>query len=169
MTLTHLVTATAALALLGGSAALAQQPAPGVTPNRDAPASAKESSTGLPSVDSSRPTGANAGKTNLPGGEVTSSVPASQRAGAPVQGVITPGPVEPVVPGSSTISAAPSQDEATISDSAAAPATAAAAPASATVTTSLTTNGPVPDTPENRAKYGQPLSRAGKMTAARGN
>ena len=31
------------------------------------------------------------------------------------------------------------------------------------------TNGPVPDTAENRAKYGQPMSRAGKRTAARGN
>jgi hypothetical protein len=37
------------------------------------------------------------------------------------------------------------------------------------VTTSLTTNGPVPDTPENRAKYGGPMSRAGKHTAPRGN
>ncbi|WP_068878567.1 MULTISPECIES: hypothetical protein [unclassified Phenylobacterium] len=40
---------------------------------------------------------------------------------------------------------------------------------SASVTTSTVTNGPVPDTAENRAKYGQPLSRAGKRTAARGN
>ena len=39
--------------------------------------------------------------------------------------------------------------------------------ASATVTT--TTNGPVPDTPENRRKYGGPMSRAGRHTAARGN
>ena len=38
-----------------------------------------------------------------------------------------------------------------------------------TVTTRTVTNGPVPDTAENRAKYGQPLSRAGKRTAARGN
>lgn len=40
---------------------------------------------------------------------------------------------------------------------------------SASVTTSTVTNGPVPDTAENRAKYGQPMSRAGKRTAARGN
>ncbi len=31
------------------------------------------------------------------------------------------------------------------------------------------TNGPIPDTPENRAKYGAPLSRAGKRTAPVGN
>lgn len=39
----------------------------------------------------------------------------------------------------------------------------------ASFTTTTVTNGPVPDTAENRAKYGQPLSRAGKRTAARGN
>lgn len=43
------------------------------------------------------------------------------------------------------------------------------AAANASFTTMTVTNGPVPDTPENRAKYGAPLSRAGKMTAARGN
>jgi hypothetical protein len=40
---------------------------------------------------------------------------------------------------------------------------------SATVTTEVIASAPVPDTPENRARYGQPLSRAGKMTAPRGN
>ena len=39
----------------------------------------------------------------------------------------------------------------------------------ATLTTTLVTNGPVADTPENRARYGQPDSRAGKRTAAKGN
>ena len=48
-------------------------------------------------------------------------------------------------------------------------APAAGEPASATVTTTTVTNGPVPDTPENRARFGQPMSRAGKATAARGN
>ncbi len=38
-----------------------------------------------------------------------------------------------------------------------------------TVTTRTITNGPVPDTAENRAKYGQPMSRAGKRTAPAGN
>ena len=31
------------------------------------------------------------------------------------------------------------------------------------------TNGPVPDTKENRAKYGQPMSNAGRQTAPAGN
>lgn len=39
----------------------------------------------------------------------------------------------------------------------------------ASVTSTLTTNGPVPDTKENRAKYGQPMSNAGKRTPAKGN
>jgi hypothetical protein len=33
----------------------------------------------------------------------------------------------------------------------------------------LVTNGPVPDTPENRAKYGSPMSNAGKRTQPAGN
>ena len=52
------------------------------------------------------------------------------------------------------------------------------APTGGAVETSAVVNGqtvqvissqPVPDTPENRAKYGQPLSHAGKMTPAIGN
>jgi hypothetical protein len=35
--------------------------------------------------------------------------------------------------------------------------------------TNVVTNGPVADTPENRAKYGSPMSNAGKRTAAKGN
>lgn len=42
-----------------------------------------------------------------------------------------------------------------------------AAPASVTVQT--LTNGPIPDTAENRRKYGAPLSRAGKRSAPAGN
>lgn len=33
----------------------------------------------------------------------------------------------------------------------------------------LVTNGPVPDTAANRAKFGKPLSHAGKKTAPTGN
>jgi hypothetical protein len=67
-------------------------------------------------------------------------------------------------------SAAPATD-ATASSAmtpAAESASANATPAGATVTTTMTTNGPVADTPENRAKY-KPLSRAGQRTAAKGN
>lgn len=50
--------------------------------------------------------------------------------------------------------------------------TAPAAPAygaPASVTVSTTTNGPVPDTPENRARFGGPNSNAGQRTAPVGN
>ncbi len=42
-------------------------------------------------------------------------------------------------------------------------------PSGATVTSTLVTNGPVPDTRANRARYGQPMSNAGKRTPAKGN
>ena len=47
-------------------------------------------------------------------------------------------------------------------------ATAEGVPASATVSANVTTNGPVADTPENRAKF-KPLSRACRATTPRGN
>jgi hypothetical protein len=37
------------------------------------------------------------------------------------------------------------------------------------VTTQLVTNGPIADTEENRARYGEPLSRAGRLTQPAGN
>lgn len=37
------------------------------------------------------------------------------------------------------------------------------------VTIEVVTNGPVPDTEENRARFGEPMSNAGKRTAAAGN
>lgn len=37
------------------------------------------------------------------------------------------------------------------------------------VNTTLVTNGPVPDTPENRARFGGPQSNGGRNTAPRGN
>jgi hypothetical protein len=35
--------------------------------------------------------------------------------------------------------------------------------------TDIVTNGPIPDTRANRAKYGQPLSNGGRMTKPAGN
>lgn len=43
------------------------------------------------------------------------------------------------------------------------------APAAATVTTETVTNGPVPDTPQNRARYGGPNSNGGRRTAPVGD
>ena len=47
-------------------------------------------------------------------------------------------------------------------------ASAEGVPASATVSANATTNGPVADTPENRAKY-KPLSNAGNRSKPGGN
>lgn len=41
--------------------------------------------------------------------------------------------------------------------------------ANASYTTETVTNGPVPDTPANRARYGGPMSHAGRMTKPAGN
>ena len=46
---------------------------------------------------------------------------------------------------------------------------AAVVPAAPSYTVRTVTNGPVPDTPENRAFYGGPMSRAGMHTAPAGN
>ncbi len=56
--------------------------------------------------------------------------------------------------------------------SAAMPATQAGTPAAATTDATgaqVVSNGPVPDTPANRAKYGRPMSRAGRHTQPAGN
>jgi hypothetical protein len=39
----------------------------------------------------------------------------------------------------------------------------------ASVTVQTLTNGPVPDTRENRQRYGGPMSHAGRRTAPKGN
>jgi hypothetical protein len=60
----------------------------------------------------------------------------------------------------------PSSDAATVAPAAGAPTQRASSSAPGT---DVISNGPVPDTKANRAKYGQPLSHAGKMTKAAGN
>jgi hypothetical protein len=57
-------------------------------------------------------------------------------------------------------------DAVTVAPAAGAPAERAPA---ASAGTDLITNGPVPDTRANRAKYGQPLSNAGRLTKPAGN
>ena len=80
-----------------------------------------------------------------------------------------------MVSGSVTESAPPTTSTTTVTSDGATTSTTTTATAAtssgqnASVTTTLMTNGPVPDTPENRAKYGQPMSNAGKRTAAKGN
>ena len=64
---------------------------------------------------------------------------------------------------------APTVSATSTTEAPAAPAASTDVSATSTFTNMTVTNGPVPDTAENRAKYGQPMSRAGKRTAARGN
>ncbi|PZQ64053.1 MAG: hypothetical protein DI570_06815 [Phenylobacterium zucineum] len=134
MKLTHLVTATAAVALLGGAACAQTK---NDVPKAPTPGSVTGDWNGAhaPSDDKQYQE-----KVTVPVGATTS---------AEAQAAVNP-------PAPATTDAAVTADA------------SATAPA-ATYTSTTVTNGPVPDTAENRAKYGEPMSRAGKRTAARGN
>jgi hypothetical protein len=143
MTFKTLLAAAAATTLMAG-AAQAQ--------NMSQPADSTSAQTGVPSVDMTRPTGGEAGKTMLPNGVVG---PANgSTAGPDTMGSSSTGM------SSSSASTGSSADTSTT--------TSADAGSGASLTTSTVSNGPVADTPENRAKY-RPLSRAGNRTAAKGN
>ena len=110
-------------------------------------------------------------------------------AAAHAQDAMTPPPASSpagaVNPPAATAPAAEDRSAAPMASDAGAPPTAPSAaamgadvsttvsssstPVAGTVTVTTLTNGPVPDTAENRAKYGSPMSRAGKMTRAAGN
>jgi len=64
---------------------------------------------------------------------------------------------------------APSATDSTMSTPSTTTSTATAPGGMTTASVQTVTNGPIPDTPENRAKYGAPMSRAGKRTAPVGN
>jgi UrcA family protein len=66
-------------------------------------------------------------------------------------------------------SAGSTTDTAYVAPEASAETYAANTSATATYTTTTVTNGPVPDTPANRARFGQPMSHAGKRTTPAGN
>ena len=143
MKLTHLVTATAAVALLGG-AAYAQQPQPQKGPTSGSVTGDWNGAHAPPDEKQYQE------KVRVPLGAppaTTSSTTSSTDA---------------------TASADTSASVTTTTETTTAPAATSAA-TNVSFTNMTVTNGPVPDTRENRAKYGQPLSRAGRMTAARGN
>jgi len=126
MTMKTLLTATAALALLGGAAHAGE----GAKKSKPADAAQMQDETGkamtTPGADASATTAMPDTSVNPPAEDTAVMPPASADASA--QGV----------------------------------------PASATVASNARTNGPVADTPENRAKF-KPLSRAGRATTPRGN
>jgi hypothetical protein len=63
--------------------------------------------------------------------------------------------------------AAGAQADPTVGPAAGAPAERA--PAASVGGADVVTNGPIPDTPENRAKYGKPNSHAGRASKPDGN
>jgi len=141
MKLVYFATAAAAVAFAGG-VAYAQQPAQAPTPGS---VTGDWNGAHAPSDEKQY--------------QETVRVPVGTPAPASATADVPPEPVN-----------APAPEAAPSSDVTVAPAASTSATdTSATYTNTTVTNGPVPDTPENRAKYGQPLSRAGKATAARGN
>ena len=145
MKLPYLATATAAVALLGGAAS-AQQPQPPQGPTAGS-VTGDWNGAHAPSDEKQYQE-----KVVVPLG----SMPAATST-APM----------PVAPMPAT-DLAPADTSASVTTTTTAAADTGAA-ANASYTTMTVTNGPVPDTAENRAKYGQPMSRAGKRTSARGN
>lgn len=102
-------------------------------------------------------TGNAATNSGRPSGQAGTSDSTAPAASAPTQG-----PSGASAPGVNS----PSSDAATVAPAAGAPTQRAP---SASAGTELLTNGPIPDTKANRAKYGQPLSNAGRATKAAGN
>lgn len=142
MKLSYLATATAAVALLGGAAS-AQQPQPPQGPTAGS-VTGDWNGAHAPSDEKQYQE-----KVVVPVG----SMPATTST--------APMPMPSAEPASADTGASVTTTTTAAADTGAA--------ANASYTTMTVTNGPVPDTAENRAKYGQPMSNAGKRTAARGN
>lgn len=145
---TRLMIASATTAALLAGAALAQN-----APAGDAAVNPPSSDKLPPSVA----TGNAATNESQPSGQAGTSDSTAPAATAPTQG-----PSGASAPGVNS----PSSDAATVAPAAGAPSERTP---SASAGTDVVSSGPVPDTPQNRAKYGQPLSHAGKMTKAAGN
>lgn len=142
MKLSYLATATAAVALLGGAAS-AQQPQPPQGPTAGS-VTGDWNGAHAPSDEKQYQE-----KVVVPVG----SMPATTST--------APMPMPSAEPASADTGASVTTTTTAAADTGAA--------ANASYTTMTVTNGPVPDTAENRAKYGQPMSNAGKRTQARGN
>lgn len=155
---TRLMIATATTAALLAGAALAQNSgATGSNFGQNQPAG--DTSVNPPSSSQLPPsaaTGNAAVNPPTPSGQAGTSDSTAPAATAPIQGPS----------GASTSSNLNSSDSATVAPAAGAPTERAP---SASAGTDVVSNGPIPDTPENRSKYGQPMSHAGRMTKARGN
>lgn len=105
-------------------------------------------------------TGNAATNRSQPSGQAGASDSTAPAATAPVQG--PSGAQSPSANGAGLNSS----DAASVAPAAGAPTQRTP---SASAGTDVVSNGPVPDTPANRAKYGQPLSHAGKISKPAGN
>jgi hypothetical protein len=139
---TRLMIATATAAALLGGAAFAQSGSVNPPASNQLPAGV---ATGNAAVNEPTPSGqADTGDVTAPSGSASGAVNST----------------------GSLNSSASSSDAANVAPAAGAPTERAP---SATAGADVISNGPVPDTPANRAKYGQPMSHAGRMTRAAGN
>ena len=139
---TRLMIATATAAALLGGAAFAQPGAVNPPASNQLPAGV---ATGNAAVNEPTPSGqAGSGDVTAPSGSAAGAINST----------------------GSLNSSASSSDAASVAPAAGAPTERAP---SATAGADVISNGPVPDTPANRAKYGQPMSHAGRMTKAAGN
>jgi hypothetical protein len=80
---------------------------------------------------------------------------------------VNPGPANSITPAAPSAQSSSSQSNVSANVTDTRPISSL--PPGSTLTNELVTNGPVPDTKANRAKFGAPESRAGKMTRAAGN
>jgi len=150
MKLKILLAVTASAALMSG-AALAQNN-PSAAPENNANPAAGATGMSAPMDDTSMPPGAvNPGPGDSSGaatGSMSGAAPASTDAATPPA----------------------TGDQTSVGAMAAPSATGAGADVSATVVQPrMVANAPIPDTKENRAKFGQPMSNAGKRSDAKGN
>lgn len=174
MKLHYLFGAVAASALLAG-AAYAQSTTVGASASPTNTTGGVSMSTGVtqpnnPTSPSAMPMGDVSGNQNVSAGVNTGGAMAAPADGATAvtAGTMPSGSMSSGMSGS--MSGMPSDASASAGMSGGVSATSATSyGAGASVTTTTTTNGPVPDTAENRAKYGQPMSHAGKRTAPAGN
>ena len=100
---------------------------------------------------------------NQPGDTAVNPVPLAPGAGAAAPSGPAPAPL--AASPDATQPNAPA--DATVAPAAGAPTERA--PAASVGGADVVSNGPVPDTPANRAKYGKPMSNAGRMTKPAGN
>lgn len=173
MTIKMILSAASAAALLtvagGAQAQMGAGPPAGGVENQPYPPEATESKTGLPSVDSTRPTGAKAGYTTMPDGRITGEASSAVKSETHMSHDMSAGTSNNMSAGMNA--GARSNMGSTDMSAGASSATDSGTMASsgAILAVELVTNGPIPDTEENRARFGGPQSRAGKATEPRGN